>query len=310
MSGRVDLSFNSGGERCAAWLYRPEGEGPHPLLILAHGFAGTREGRLWAYAERFREAGVAAFVFDYRYFGDSSGEPRQLLSISRQHEDWRAAIAYARTLEGIDRRRVALWGTSFSGGHVVRVAADDPRIGAVISQAPFADGPAALRAAGAVAVGRLTAAGIGDLLGSWLGSDPRRIAVVSRPGETAAMTQPGSYDGYLALYEDPASFRNEFCARAALTVGAYSPLRYAPRVRCPLLVLTCDDDRVTPPVPARRMAERAPLGTSIEYGPGWGHFDIYLGEPFERTIVDQIAFLREHLAVPEPAEVAAAGEGA
>ena len=111
---RTDTAFRSDGGTCAAWLYRPAGDGPHPIVVMAHGFSGVREQRLDAYAERFAEAGLAVLVFDYRHFGASDGEPRQLLSIPRQLADWRAAIAYARSLDGIDPKRVALWGTSFS----------------------------------------------------------------------------------------------------------------------------------------------------------------------------------------------------
>lgn len=291
---REDLSFPSGEERCAAWLYRPAGAGPHPLVILGHGFAGTREGRLADYAERFRDGGLAALVFDYRYFGDSTGEPRQLLSMRRRHDDWRAAIAYARTLEDVDRSRIALWGTSLGGGHVVEVAAGDHEIAAVIAQAPFASGIATLGAAGVAGTLRLAGAAIRDAVGSLLGREPFRIPAVGRPGETAAMTQPGSYEGYLALFDEPAEFRNEYCARAGLTIGTYMPTRAAPQVECPLLVLICGADAVTPPDPARRMAERAPRGESVTYE-GWGHFEIYVGERFERTIADQVAFLRRTL---------------
>ena len=300
MADREDLTFESGGEHCAAWLYRPDGPGAGdaPLVILAHGFAGTREGRLWAYAERFRDAGIAALVFDYRYFGDSSGEPRQLLSVKRQHEDWKAAIAFARTLDGIDRSRIAIWGTSFSGGHVVAIAAEDARIAAVIAQTPFADGAATLAQAGVRESLRLTTAGLKDAARAARGGEPFRIPAVARPGETGAMTQPDSYDGYHALFEPGVAFRNEFCARVGLTVSSYRPLAKASQVLCPLLVVTCAGDQVTPPASARKMAERAPQGRSIEYGPEWGgHFNIYVGELFEKTIVDQVAFLTEALGV-------------
>src|SRR5881392_1074888 len=85
---RSDVTFQSGGTRCAAWLYRPaeNGGSPTPCVILAHGFTGVRDQRLDAYAERFAEAGLTALVLDYRYFGDSDGEPRQLLDIRRQLE--------------------------------------------------------------------------------------------------------------------------------------------------------------------------------------------------------------------------------
>ena len=116
---RRDVTFASGGDRCAAWVYVPEGEGPFACVVLAHGWSGVREQRLDAFAERFASAGYAAVVFDYRHFGASTGEPRQLLDIGRQLDDWRAAIAFARSLPEVDPQRVGLWGSSFSGGHVM-----------------------------------------------------------------------------------------------------------------------------------------------------------------------------------------------
>jgi pimeloyl-ACP methyl ester carboxylesterase len=278
-------------------LHEPVGAGPHPLVLLGHGFGGSYAARLEAYCRRFAAAGIAAFAFDYRYFGQSSGEPRQLLSIARRHEDWRAAIAFARALKGIDPGRVALWGTSLGGGDVVAIAADDPRIAAVVSQTPFADGWAELRAIGVIATLRLALAGVRDQARAVLGRPPYRLPVVAAPGETGAMTQAGSYEGYMALFEQGEEFRNEYCARVGLTIGGYSPIRAASRVTCPLLVITCAGDLVTPPGPARAMGERAPDGRVIEYEGDWGHFDIYVGELFERTIADQIDFLSVQLEV-------------
>jgi fermentation-respiration switch protein FrsA (DUF1100 family) len=305
MAEREDLSFESGGEQCAAWLYLPEGEVPatgFPIVILAHGFAGTRAARLWAYGERFADAGIAALVFDYRYFGDSGGEPRQNINVKRQHEDWRAAVEFARGLSGIDTSRIALWGSSFSGGHVVAVAAEDARIAAVISQTPFADGLTTLKEAGPANMARLTAAGLKDVGRALTGRERYMIPAVAKPGELGAMTQPDSYDGYYGLYESGSEFRNEFLGRAALEIGSYRPGSKAGQVLCPLLVITCAADQVTPPAPARKMAERAPQGRSVEYGPEWGgHFNIYVGDLFEKTIRDQIAFLGESLSVDLPA---------
>src|SRR6266513_951351 len=115
---RRDVAFTSPGDECRAWLFTPAAERP-PLVILGHGLGATREYGLEPYAHRFADAGIAALVFTYRHFGDSDGEPRQLLDIERQLADWAAAIAYARSLDGIDRERIALWGTSFGGGHVI-----------------------------------------------------------------------------------------------------------------------------------------------------------------------------------------------
>ncbi|MGB7686664.1 MAG: alpha/beta hydrolase, partial [Solirubrobacterales bacterium] len=97
---RQDLEFESGGDACAAWLYPvADGAPAAPVVVMAHGLSGTRRDRLGPFAERFAEAGFAALVFDHRGFGDSGGEP-DLFVPRRQLEDWRAAIAFARSLPG------------------------------------------------------------------------------------------------------------------------------------------------------------------------------------------------------------------
>src|SRR5213592_4230533 len=143
---RLDVAFPSDSDECRAWLFMPDAERP-PLVILGHGLGATREYGLEPFAQRFADAGIAALAFTYRHFGDSGGQPRQLLDIKRQLGDWAAALAYARSLEGIDADRIALWGTSFGGGHVIEAAARDQvggrgkdrvsDLAAVVSQCPF-----------------------------------------------------------------------------------------------------------------------------------------------------------------------------
>src|SRR3954453_14950271 len=163
MSESEDLTFPSGEDTCAAWLYRPYGAaGAVPCVVMAHGFTATRGDRLPPYPDRFAAAGLAVLLFDYRHFGDSTGMPRQLLDIGRQQADYHAAVAFARTVEGIDAQRIGLFGTSFSGGHVDAVAAQDPSIAAVVSQCPFADGLAALRVVPPRGALRATARGRAD----------------------------------------------------------------------------------------------------------------------------------------------------
>jgi pimeloyl-ACP methyl ester carboxylesterase len=300
MSEREDLTFASGADTCAAWLYRPEGvAGPAPCVVMAHGFSGTREDTLPAYAERFAAAGMAVLLFDYRHFGDSSGEPRQLLDIGRQQADYRAAVAFARTLGGIDARRIALFGTSFSGGHVVAVAAQDPSIAAVVSQCPFADGLAALRNVPPRTALRSTVLGLADQAAALAGRAPRLMPAVGPPGSFAVMTKPDAGPGFEAIVPAGSRWRNEVAARVMLRVGTYRPVRSAPSVACPLLVCVCEHDSTTPPSAAIKMGERAPRGEVIRYP--IGHFDIYVGEHFERAVADQTAFLQRHLARVTPA---------
>jgi uncharacterized protein len=299
---REDIEFHSGANTCAAWLYRPEGESheePHPIVVLAHGFGAVREARLPAYAERFAAAGMAALVFDYRHFGASGGSPRQLLDIGLQLDDWRAAIACARGLDGIDADRVAVWGSSFSGGHVAVLAAEDHGLAAAISQGTYMDGLATLAALGTRNILRLTAAGLRDEAARLLGRAPRMLPIVGPPGTLAAMNSPDAEPGYRAMFPPGVPLRNEVAARIALRIGSHRPIRHAAEITCPWLVCVLDDDVITPPRPALKAVGRAPRGEARRY-PG-GHFDIYFGELFEEVVTDQLEFLERHLLRGRPA---------
>ena len=142
---RSEVRFGPDGERCAATFYRPGGVGGRgPCVVMAHGVTLTRLDGIPDYAERFAAAGFVALAFDYRHWGDSEGEPRRWVSLRRQLEDWRAAVAYVRTLEGVDQERVAVWGMSLGGGHALLTAAADRRVAAVVALAPMTDGVANL----------------------------------------------------------------------------------------------------------------------------------------------------------------------
>jgi len=298
---RADITFPSGGERCAAWLYLPDGaEQQAPCVVMAHGFGGTRADAVPKFAERFVEAGLAALVFDYRHFGDSDGEPRQLLDIDLQLEDWTAAIACARTRAEVDPARIALWGSSFSGGHVVAAAVRDGQVQAVVSQGPFADG---LRQLASFPLGlnvKMTLHGLVDQVNAWLGRPPHYVPVVGPPGSDAVLQSPDCDAGYRAIVGEGSRWRNECTPRVMLRVARYRPFRLGPRLQCPWLVCVADRDDLTPPQIARELAEAA--GADVR-GYDLGHFEIYVGEGFERIVADETAFLVRNLA---PAEVPAA----
>lgn len=293
---RTEIRFRSGEADCAGVFVRPTTSEPAPCVVLAHGFGAVKEGGPIRSAERFAAAGFAGLAFDYRHFGESGGEQRQLLSTKRQLEDWRAAIAHARTLDGVDPDRIGLWGSSYSGGHVIALAADDPSIKSVISQLPHTDGIRTLFNVGPAGIARLTYAALRDLAAAALGRGAWNIPIVGPPDSIAAMTTPDAEPGYTAMYDEGFEWRNEFTPRAAIELSLYSPGRRAKDVSCPLLVQVCSDDAITPPAPAIEAASAAPKGELITYA-GVGHFDIYRGETFERAVVDQIDFLNRHLGI-------------
>jgi len=270
---------------CAAWLYpATPGAIESPVVVMAHGLSGTRRDRLGAFAERFATAGFAALVFDHRGFGDSGGES-DLFHPKRQLEDWRAAIAFARSLPGIDGARVATFGSSMGGGNALAAAADDPEVAAAISQVPFLDiVRQAHRASPLVAAKMLAAAVRGQ-----------HLPAVGQPHEAAFINSPGGEEGWrrvVAIGED-SRWRNRVSSRWLLA-PPYRPIRHAAKLHCPWLVCVGEADRVAKPGPAIAAAGRAPRGELRTYA-GVDHFDIYDGPAHEAIVADEVDFLRRHL---------------
>jgi alpha-beta hydrolase superfamily lysophospholipase len=282
---RKDLEFLAGADRCAAWLYPAAGAAPaSPIVVMAHGLSGTRRDGLGPFAERFAAAGIAALVFDHRGFGDSGGVP-DLFDPARQLDDWRAAIAFARTLPGVDESRVATFGSSMGGGNALAAAADDPRIAAAVSQVPFLDMVRqAHRSSPLVSARMLLAAARG-----------RHLPAIGAPHEAAFINAPGGEAGWrhvVAIGED-SRWRNRVSSRWLLA-PPFRPARVAAKLHCPWLLCVGEADRVARPGPAIAAARRAPFAELRTY-PGVDHFDIYDGAEFEAVVSDEVEFLRRHL---------------
>ncbi|GAA2194233.1 alpha/beta hydrolase [Streptomyces bangladeshensis] len=292
-----DLTFVSHGARCAAWHVSAgsdalAGPGGRPCVVMAHGFGGTRDSGLLNYAEGFAEAGIDAFVFDYRGFGDSDGTPRQDVSVRRQRQDYHAALVAARRLPGVDPDRVVLWGVSYAGGHALVVAAQDARVAAVVSLTPVTDGLASLahvvRHAGVGRLLRLAGHGLRDAARALTARPPHHVPVVAEPGSLAMMGVPRAQE-ICASFAGPA-FRNEVCARAALKVGLNRPTTFAGRLACPVLVQIGTEDRIAPAGAARRTARKAGRRGELREYPV-DHLDVYAGPGQRRVLADQLDFL-------------------
>lgn len=294
---RTEASFTSDGTRCAATVFRPRASSttPLPAIVMAHGFGTPRALRLYAFAEQFVAAGYAVLVFDYRHFGDSDGEPRQLLDIGKQLVDWRNAVDYARTLDGIDPNRIIGWGTSFAGGHVLTLAGSGVRFAAVIAQVPHIDGIAAARAVGMRQTMRVAPSAISDGVRALFGRSPRYIDAVGLPGTRAVMVSPDAVTGRDRLVRESGlsdgDYPENVAARILLKIWRYSPGRTASAIECPTLVQIMSEDSVTPAPVAQRAAERIPGATIRTYA--GGHFDPYVEPMFSAIVTDQLAFLAD-----------------
>ncbi|AXT84913.1 alpha/beta hydrolase [Aeromicrobium sp. A1-2] len=299
MTTHQQVTFLSDGARCAATHVVGSGtaflgDRGRPCVVMAHGFGGTRDTGLDDYVEGFAAAGLDVFVFDYRGFGDSDGSPRQRVSYRDQRDDYRAAIAAARDISGVDPERIVLWGTSYSGGHVVPVAAHDPRVAAVLSLTPAMDGLAAL---GAIArrhprmLLALVGHGLRDGFRAITRRRPHLMPIVGMPGTTSMISAAGAFEGYHELAGP--TWRNEVCARAALAVAFNRPIRSASRLRVPMLVQIGETDAVAPPAAAHRAAQQADGFANVLTYPV-DHFDVYQGVWQQQILADQIKFLSQH----------------
>jgi uncharacterized protein len=134
------VEIASGGERLAALLYMPDGPGPHPAVVLGGGWCYVKELVQPMYASVFQRNGFAALIFDYRYMGGSSGEPRQHIDPWQQIEDYRNAVSYMEARDEVDAQRIGAWGISYSGGHVLILGAIEPRVRAICGVVPTVDG--------------------------------------------------------------------------------------------------------------------------------------------------------------------------
>ncbi|HEU4946115.1 MAG TPA: alpha/beta hydrolase [Kribbella sp.] len=302
MSGeREKVRFVSGETECAAWHYRGDNGA---CVIMAAGGAVTKEPGTDLYARRFHDAGFTVLALDYRRLGESGGQPRQLVRIGEQLADWQAAIAFAATLPGVDPTRIAIWGFSLSGGHVFRVAARNPQLAAAIAQTPLADGQAAARTMTRhqkpLAMLRLTGRGVLDAIGGLFGRQPLLVPLAGEPGTVALLTTPDGIDGDRALNPDNRypEWQQSVAARSALRLGFYRPGRHASRVRCPLLVLVCDQDQSVLAAPGVDAANRAPRGELVRLA--GGHYEPFLGG-HEQAVDAELHFLRRHLLDRSPA---------
>lgn len=267
-----------------------------PVVVMAHGLGGTMDSGLLPFAEAFAAAGLDVLLFDYRGFGASGGEPRQVVSLAGQLADYRSAMSAAARLEGVDPRRIVLWGVSLAGGHVLSAAAGRDDVAAVVAVVPMVDGLAAGKHALAshkrAEMAAATVRGIGSRVAARSGRGHRMMPIVGRPGEPGALTVEGAYDDYLAIAGP--TWRNEIAADVTLELGTRAPSRAAKHITVPVLVQIADLDRSAPPYAAAKAAFKA--RAEVRHYP-CDHFDVFPGKDWHEPAVEHaVAFLVRHLA--------------
>ncbi|WP_160109488.1 alpha/beta hydrolase [Pseudomonas izuensis] len=282
------------GDAIEAWVYLPAGSGPHPVVVMAHGIGAIKAGGLSPFAERFREEGFVAIAFDYRNFGGSGGQPREVLSVPRQRADYSTVIGWAVAQPYIDPRQVIVWGTSFAGMHVVELAACDTRVAGAIAQAPLTDGlAAALMAPPKIGI-RLFGLALLDLFGSLFGRQPIYIAGHGKPGDLSIGATPdGLFGERLMTPKDGTPWHDRVAARSLLSFSWRRPVRRAASVRVPFLLVVPQADAIAPVPAALEVARRAPRAELFRSA--GGHYDVYEGGAgFADVLRTEVEFLHRH----------------
>jgi fermentation-respiration switch protein FrsA (DUF1100 family) len=301
---RRDVEFDAEGVTLRGWFYPAADadgaavDGPAATVVMSHGFSAVKEMYLDSFAEVFAAAGLNALVYDNRSFGASDGEPRQEIDPWAQVRDYRHAITYAIGLPEVDAARIGIWGSSYSGGHVLMVGAIDRRVKAVVAQVPMVSGHDNVRAlVRADLIAGFRSAFEGDRQNRYSGGAPAMVPVVSEnPMVAAALPTADSWQWFTETAADRApSWRNEVTVRSVEMFTEYEPATYLPWISpTPLLMLVAREDHLTPAELAIAAFQRANEPRKLMIMPG-GHFDAYV-KGFEASSSAARDWFTEHLS--------------
>jgi pimeloyl-ACP methyl ester carboxylesterase len=242
------VEFRSEGERIEALLFLPDdGRSRLPIVVMGGGWCYVKELVQPQHAEVFNAAGLAALVFDYRHMGGSSGEPRQHIDPWRQIEDYKNAISYVETLPEIDSQRIGVWGISYSGGHVLVLAATDPRVRGAVSVVPVVDGFQNLRLAhGTIGFRRVMEMVIEDRRKRFATGEHGYLPHASRTPEVDVPTWPfpDSAPMFEMLRETQApAYENRATVASTEMLMSYSVFPYVRRIlNAPTMMIVAEGD--------------------------------------------------------------------
>jgi fermentation-respiration switch protein FrsA (DUF1100 family) len=298
---RKDVAFISEGLKCKGWFYIPDGlkEGKKaPVIVMAHGFSAVKEMYLSKYADRFCKSGMAVLAFDYRFLGESEGEPRGQVIPYTQIDDYRNAITWASEQKEVDSNRIGVWGTSYSGGHVLHLSAFDRRIKAVVAQVPnICAWKSILKGHGKDALNIFLTMVNMDRAASLHNKTPNYIPVVAPEGQPAALGTPDAYEFFIRTGEqEKSTWLNKVTMESLEKLVENDPADAIEIISpTPLLIVAAEKDSLIPVEVVKEAFGRAKDPKRLVVIP-CGHFDVYDTEPWHFQAVDAAAgWFVEHL---------------
>ena len=296
---RSTVTFKSEGLHCVGWLYMPAhaSEQQVPAIVMAHGFSLVKEAYLDRYAEIFCQGGFAVLVFDYRNFGESDSYLPQHLEPYEQIKDYRNAISWISNLPEIDENKIGIWGTSYSGGHVLHIGAVDRRVKAVVAQVPTINGrKGAERKMGREKFEHFLHNLTNYRTERYITGKSKMYPVVAEDG-VAAQPHPDAYKWFSETAKTVApSWKNEITLESMEHYVEYNPASFIEFISpTPLMMIAAMDDGITPPdLIIEAFEEQAKEPKKLLKLPG-GHFDVYNGPTFEQASKESLKWFQQHL---------------
>jgi hypothetical protein len=296
---RQDITFKSAGLNLVGWLYVPNGlkaGEKRPAIVMAHGWSAVKEMYLDAFAAKFANGGFVVTVFDYRNFGDSEGEPRSHIDPYMQHEDYKNAITWTMLQPMVDPERIGIWGSSYSGAHVIHLAAFDRRVKCAVAQVPLVNAMDNFR--------RLVRADHFPGTQAWLAGDRMEqyktgkinyLPVVAEQGKPSALPTQDSYDWFIKTGQTRApKWENRQTVRSLELALEYNPAANIHLISpTPLMIVVAQNDVLTLTDLAIEAFGRAREPKQLVIIPG-GHFDAYVSG-FENAATPELTWFKQNL---------------
>jgi pimeloyl-ACP methyl ester carboxylesterase len=284
------VSFYIEGLKCGGRLYLPEGVKKPPVIIMAQGLGAEMNFGIPAFAEEFIKYNFAVFTFDYRYFGDSEGEPRHYISPKDQKKDWDSAIQFVNTIKDVDSERKCIWGFSYGGGHVIVAAAKNNNLKGFIAHMPFMDSLAIIKKNSIAKNMKINISAVKDIFNSIIGRPPYSIPVIEKPENFAVLNTPESYDGYMSMIPEDSMWKNEMPARSLFNMVWYRPIKFIPEIRSNGLIIFAEFDSYTDADMIENAFRDMPHIEILKLN--CGHFQLFEDEYFRKIVSEEIRFLR------------------
>ena len=292
------VSFRSKGLNCSAFLYIPEKSSVEitlPAIVMAHGLSGVKEQALPQVADKFAAAGFVTLLFDYRFFGDSEGEPRNQVFPLEMVEDYRNAISWISGLPEVNPQRIGIWGTSLSGSLVLYTGTFDRRVRAIVAQVPALFSPVLRYARNPEKWDSDSNAILQDRIERYRTGTVNYVNIVAPPGQPCVLPGKEAYDFFMSTRETAPNWLNQMTTESMEKMREFDVVSSAHLLSpTPALFIPAENDGLVSPDTLTMIYEKLSEPKSIASLP-ITHFEIYHDPWLSKAADIAIDWYREHL---------------